>query len=162
MIPCSTVDSHLSIPYHSRLVQSAGKYPLIVAATAHADSVKKEKLETQGVQVLKIPDNSKGQVDLDCLMQVLGEMKIDSILLEGGGSLAEGALQAGIVDKVQFYIAPVIIGGERAKTPVEGRGIETLNQAWKIYDWKTEKIGADLKITGYVQERGKSDVYRDC
>lgn len=156
------VDSHLSIPYHSRLVQSAGKYPLIVAATAHADSVKKEKLETQGVQVLKIPDNSKGQVDLDCLMQVLGEMKIDSILLEGGGSLAEGALQAGIVDKVQFYIAPVIIGGERAKTPVEGRGIETLNQAWKIYDWKTEKIGADLKITGYVQERGKSDVYRDC
>lgn len=95
-----------------------------------------------------------GHVDLNILMERLGEMKIDSILLEGGGRLAEGALKAGIVDKVQFYIAPILIGGEGAKTPVEGRGIAALSEAWHVSDWKAEMIGDDIKITGYIKERG--------
>ena len=91
-------------------------------------------------------------MDLNILMERLGEMKIDSILLEGGGRLAEGALQAEIVDKVQFYIAPMLIGGKNAKTPVEGRGISALSKAWHISDWKAETIGNDIKIIGYIKE----------
>ncbi len=146
------VDSHLSIPENSKLAASAKEFPLVVASVEKADASKKARLEVMGAKVIEIPANQDGHVDLNALMERLGEMKIDSILLEGGGRLAEGALKAGIVDKVQFYIAPVLIGGEGAKTPVEGRGIETLSQAWHISDWKAETIGDDLKIIGYIKE----------
>lgn len=146
------VDSHLMIPEDSRLVNSAGEYPLVVATLKNCDRVKKQKLEACGAQVLEVEANSDGHVDLNILMDRLGEMQIDSILLEGGGRLTEGALQAGIVDKVQFYIAPMLIGGEGAKTPVEGRGIHVLSKAWHISDWKAETIGDDIKITGYIRK----------
>ena len=146
------VDSHLSIPENSKLAASAKEFPLVVASVEKSDASKKARLEAMGAKVIEIPANQDGHVDLNALMERLGEMKIDSILLEGGGRLAEGALKAGIVDKVQFYIAPVLIGGEGAKTPVEGRGIETLSQAWHISDWKAETIGDDLKIIGYIKE----------
>ena len=146
------VDSHLSIPENSKLAASAKEFPLVVASVEKSDASKKARLEAMGAKVIEIPANQDGHVDLNALMERLGEMKIDSILLEGGGRLAEGALKAGIVDKVQFYIAPVLIGGEGAKTPVEGRGIETLSQAWHISDWKAETIGDELKIIGYIKE----------
>ena len=146
------VDSRLMIPEDSRLVSSAGEYPLIVAALKNCNEAKKQKLEACGVQVLEVGANPEGHVDLNILMDCLGAMQIDSILLEGGGRLTEGALQAGIVDKVQFYIAPMLIGGEGAKTPVEGRGIHVLSKAWHISDWKAETIGDDIKITGYIRE----------
>ena len=147
------VDSHLRIPEDSRLVTSAKEYPLVVASTEACDIEKKSRLEAAGVNVLLVQADQNGHVDLNVLMDVLGEMKVDSILLEGGGRLAESALQAGIVDKVQFYIAPMLIGGAQAKTPVEGEGIELLSHAWKVSDWKAERIGDDIKITGYIQER---------
>lgn len=146
------VDSHLQIPENSKLVSSAKEYPLIVATVENSDAVKKERLEACGAQIVEMPADPDGHVDLNILMERLGEMKIDSILLEGGGRLAEGALQAGIVDKVQFYIAPMLIGGENAKTPVEGRGISALSKAWHISDWKAETIGNDIKIIGYIKE----------
>ena len=114
---------------------------------------KQERLKAKGVHILETGADSDGHVDLKELMMKLGAMKIDSILLEGGGRLAEGALKAGIVDKVRFYIAPMLIGGSDAKTPVEGGGVRELCQAWKISDWTAEKIGDDLKITGYIRER---------
>lgn len=146
------VDSYLQIPENSKLVSSAKEYPLIVATVENSDAVKKERLEACGAQIVEMPADPDGHVDLNILMERLGEMKIDSILLEGGGRLAEGALQAGIVDKVQFYIAPMLIGGENAKTPVEGRGISALSKAWHISDWKAETIGNDIKIIGYIKE----------
>lgn len=149
------VDSHLAIPEKSKLVCSAKEYPLIVATVENGDAAKKSRLEAQGVQVIEVPADEGGHADLNQLMDCLGEMKIDSILLEGGGRLAEGALKAGIVDKVQFYIAPMLIGGEGAKTPVEGRGITGLNKAWHISDWKAETIGDDIKITGYIKKAGE-------
>ena len=148
------VDSHLSIPEESKLVCSAKEFPLVVAAVENSDAAKKERLEEQGVKVIEVSADDAGHVDLNILMDCLGEMKIDSILLEGGGRLAEGALKAGIVDKVQFYIAPMLIGGESAKTPVEGRGFAALSEAWHISNWKAEVIGDDIKITGYIKERG--------
>ena len=148
------VDSHLSIPEESKLVCSAKEFPLVVAAVENSDAAKKERLEEQGVKVIEVSADDAGHGDLNILMDCLGEMKIDSILLEGGGRLAEGALKAGIVDKVQFYIAPMLIGGESAKTPVEGRGIAALSEAWHISNWKAEVIGDDIKITGYIKERG--------
>ena len=146
------VDSHLRIPEDSKLVQTAENYPLIVATTEKGSKEKKEQLKTQGVHIWDMPSDEYGRVDLSSLMQRLGESGIDSIVLEGGGTLAEQAISKGIVDKIIMYIAPLLIGGSGAKTPVEGSGIQNLSEAWKLQEWSTEIIGTDLKISGYVRK----------
>ena len=144
-------DSRLRIPADCNIVKTADKVRTIIACLETAKNA--EIYQKYGVEILRTGERD-GRVDLKELVVRLGEMKIDSILLEGGGRLAEGALKAGIVDKVQFYIAPMLIGGESAKTPVEGRGIAALSEAWHISNWKAEVIGDDIKITGYIKERG--------
>lgn len=73
------------------------------------------------MQVL-IAKERQGRVDLRDLMRKLGEQKIDGILLEGGGTLNQNALESGIVNHVQAYLAPKIFGGSGRYTPVSGIG----------------------------------------
>ena len=146
------VDSHLRIPEDSKLVQTADKYPLVVATTSKGNKEKRKRLIDYGVQVWNMPLDEKGRVDLNALMKRLGENEVDSVMIEGGGTLAEQAFNKGIVDKVVVYIAPQIIGGEGAKTPVEGGGICDLKEAWEIQEWSSETIGTDLKISGYIRK----------
>ncbi len=145
------VDSKLRIPMTSKLVQTAGEYPLVIACLEDPDEEKKKALTDAGVKVLETPANDEGHVDLSILMELLGMMKIDSVLLEGGGILADSALRAGIVDKVQIYIAPMIIGGESAKTPVEGKGITELADCLKLTDVSVTMSGCDIKVIGSVK-----------
>lgn len=145
------VDSKLRIPMDSKLVQSANEYPLIIACLEDPDEDKKQALTEAGAKVLETPADADGHVDLASLMEMLGMMKIDSILLEGGGILADSARKAGIIDKVQIYIAPMIIGGEGAKTPVEGTGIAALADSLKLTDLTVEMSGCDVKVTGSVK-----------
>ena len=88
----------------------------------------------------------------------LGERGIDSVLLEGGASLNYSALQAGIVQKVQAYVAPKLFGGVEAKTPVGGIGVDTPDQAVRLKNGQIQVIDGDLLIEWEVE----TDVYRDC
>ena len=81
----------------------------------------------------------------------LGEMKIDSILLEGGGEVNYSALEAGIIDKLMLFMAPVIIGGKESKTFVEGKGIDLLTNSFKASNLKIEYLGEDILITSYIR-----------
>lgn len=133
-------DSHLRIPMESNLVQTAKEFPLLVACSEEelkkAELItRKEQLEEAGARVWGIPERN-GELDLKALTQRLGEEKVDSILIEGGGSIHEAALRAGIVHHVYAYIAPKIFGGRDAKTPVEGSGVALPEE------------GAKLKLTG--------------
>lgn len=121
------LDSHLRIPMGSRLVRSAKEYPLLIVCTEsnrdrEEGTSRIQKLEEAGAKVWTLPEKN-GHPDLNVLMQRLGEEKIDSVLIEGGGTVNEAALKAHIVHHVYAYIAPKIFGGENAKTPVEGSGI---------------------------------------
>lgn len=121
------LDSHLRIPMGSRLVRSAKEYPLLVVCNESTRDREEgtnriQKLEEAGAKVWTLPEKN-GHPDLNVLMQRLGEEKIDSVLIEGGGTVNEAALKAHIVHHVYAYIAPKIFGGEDAKTPVEGAGI---------------------------------------
>jgi len=145
------VDSNLRIPIESKLVESARDTKTIVATTKRANKEKELLLKEKGVIVL-ITEEINTRVDLLDLMKKLGEMKIDSILLEGGGTLNFSALSQGIVDKVQVYIAPMIIGGEKSKTIVSGIGVEFLKDAFKLRDLKTSMVGQDILIEGYVKK----------
>lgn len=121
------LDSHLRIPMGSRLVRSAKEYPLLIVCNEsirdrEEGASRIQKLEEAGGKVWTLPEKN-GHPDLNVLMQRLGEEKIDSVLIEGGGTVNEAALKAHIVHHVYAYIAPKIFGGEDAKTPVEGSGI---------------------------------------
>ena len=122
-----------------------------MACIPGASEEKIEALKAVGVTVLITKEN-EGHVDLTDLMEEIGKMKIDSILLEGGGTLADAAFKAGIIDKVQFYIAPEIIGGRTAMTPVGGSGIARLSDAARLSDLSVRNVGNDICITGYVEK----------
>lgn len=121
------LDSQLRIPMGSRLVRSAKEYPLLIVCNEsnrdrEEGASRIQKLEEAGAKVWNLSEKN-GHPDLNVLMQRLGEEKIDSVLIEGGGTVNEAALKAHIVHHVYAYIAPKIFGGEDAKTPVEGSGI---------------------------------------
>lgn len=124
------VDSNLKIPMDCKIVNTAKEVETIIATTDKANLDKINSLEDKGVKIIVVPSKN-GKVNLKELMTILGKLKIDSILLEGGGTLNFSALEEGIVDKVKIYIAPKIIGGKDSKTPIEGKGIDNLKDAFK-------------------------------
>lgn len=139
-------DSNLRIPLDCNLVQTANDYPLIVACLQGADPEKRVKLTEAGAEVILLPKKGDS-IDLDFLMDELGERKIDGILLEGGGTLNESALQAGIVQKAYCFIAPKMFGGATAKSPVEGLGKERADEAWMFERTDVAFFGDDIMIT---------------
>lgn len=102
-------------------------------------------LNERSVKVFNFPDTG-GRVHLPMLMAELGKREIDSVLLEGGATLNEDALRAGIVDRVEIFLAPKVFGG-RAKTPVEGFGIEYPKDAYALRFVDMELLGDDIHIT---------------
>ena len=84
-------------------------------------------------------------------MERLGREQIDSILLEGGGTLNWAALECGIVQQVQTYIAPKLFGGRDAKTPVEGVGVPAPDDAFRLKNSRLERLGEDLLIESEVE-----------
>ncbi|MDO4493616.1 MAG: bifunctional diaminohydroxyphosphoribosylaminopyrimidine deaminase/5-amino-6-(5-phosphoribosylamino)uracil reductase RibD [Clostridia bacterium] len=152
------VDSGLRIPLNSRIVRTAGELPTIVAC-ARPDEAKTEALERSGVRVLCLPGEN-GKVDLLALMDVLGREKTASVLIEGGGKLHEAALQAGIVNRVCAYIAPKLLGGADAKTPVEGRGAAHPDMAAQLEHLQITRLGEDLLLE-YDLKEGLNRVYRN-
>lgn len=144
-------DSKLRIPMECKLVQTADEVATIVA-TVSEDSKKRKALENAGVKVLVIKERD-GRVDLQELMLRLGEEKIDSILLEGGGTLNQSALANGIVNHVQAYIAPKIFGGSGRYTPVSGIGVEEPDKAYFLTNQKIQQIGEDVLLEYDVAKR---------
>ena len=143
-------DSGLRIPLDGQIVKSAGKYRTIVAyADSENTEAKRKRLHEMGVETICCPDENN-QVDLKKLMKYLGEEGIDSILLEGGGTLNDSALRAGIVQEEQAFIAPKLFGGMNSKTPVEGIGVRFPSEAVKLKCTDICQIGEDIRITCQV------------
>jgi len=103
------VDSKGSIPLDSNVINSNSKAGVILATTSRIDKEKEKMLIDKGVKIIKA-DGSDGRVDLKLLMDELYKLEIDSVLLEGGGTLNSSAISAGIVDKVMCFISPKIVG----------------------------------------------------
>ena len=142
-------DSHLRIPLDCNIVRTAKEIPTMIAAVS-GDSEKSAQLEALGCKIVRTaPKNDR--VDLKELVQKLGKMKIDSIILEGGSQLNWSALECGIVDKVQAYIAPKIFGGADSKSAVGGIGVPCPDKAFLIENTEIQKIGEDYLIEGRVK-----------
>lgn len=145
------VDSKLSLPLNSKILGTLKDRKIIIAVTEKADKNKIKQLESIGVLIIKTPLKNE-RVDLNFLMTKVGEASIDSILLEGGSTLNFSCLQEKIVDKVMCFVAPIMLGGEKAKTPVGGSGVKLLSEAVRISNIRVKNIGQDILIEGYVRE----------
>jgi len=143
------VDSKGKIPIDSYLVLTAQEIPTIVATTDLIDSAKEKALLDKGVILLKLPlKNNK--VDIDALLVNLHSMEADSVLLEGGSALNASFIEEKLVDKVIMYIAPKILGGNKAISPVGGEGVHAMKDALPINSMSFRKIGDDLCVEGYL------------
>lgn len=155
-------DSKLRIPLSSNVVATAKEVPTIVATIEpHAEynrfwNEQKTELEASGVEVL-VAEETEGRLDLRDLMKKLGEKSIDGILLEGGSTLNYAALQAGIVNRVEAYVAPKFFGGAGFYTPVGGEGVELATEAMGCKLVSMERIGEDVLLTYELEGSG-----RDC
>ena len=140
-------DSKLSISLDSQIVKTAKDIKTIIAY-GKEDKEKISALEKEDITLIYAEKN--GRVDLKSLLKKLGEMGIDSILVEGGGEIHGSFLEENLVHKVYAYVAPKLVGGSDAKTPVGGQGFEKMASARKLKDVQTEILGEDILITGYM------------
>jgi len=143
------VDSQARIPLDSKMLNTTNEAKTIVAVTSAANQNKVDQINSSGNEVLVVAEKD-GRVDLNQLMQLLGEKGIGGILLEGGATLNYAALESQIIDEVHAYIAPKIIGGNDAKTPVGGDGIEMMKDAVNLQNIRFENIADDILVIGEV------------
>lgn len=147
------LDSLARIPLESKVITNCSA-PTIVAVTTQAPAEKIAALQAAGVSVV-VNRAKNDRVDLGSLMEKLGQRQITSVLIEGGASVAAAAVEENLVDKVHFFVAPIIIGGHSAPGPVGGQGIAQLPEAVRLQAMSTEWLGTDLHIEAYVtKEKG--------
>lgn len=145
------VDSSLRIDINANVVQDKSA-KTIVATTDKADKDKILKLQAQDVDVIVVDKDENDKVDIEKLLDILGQQNICSILVEGGATLSGSFVAKKLVDKVYFFIAPKIVGGKEAKTPVAGTGILNLQEALVLKDIQIEKLEEDILIIGRVDK----------
>ena len=139
------VDSNARLSLDSQLVKTAGEYRTIVAHTCFAPEERVKALREIGVEMLLCKEK-EGLVDVRNLLELLGQSGIDSILLEGGGSLNYTFLSEGLADELYAFIAPKIVGGMNAKTPVEGAGMEKMADAINLELENVLNLGHDVLL----------------
>jgi len=137
------LDSSLRTPPAARVLGPR----TILAATRAGDHA--------AAEVLQLPADARGRVSLESLLDELGRREILSLLVEGGAETHSSFFANGLVDKVYAYVAPIVIGGRAAPSPVGGEGVTHLADALELRDTDVQALGRDFVITGYV------DVHRD-
>lgn len=140
-------DSRCRIPLQSNIVKTAREVPTILAVNGSAELFedKTKALENAGIKILQV-DSEDAHIDISKLMTELGAMGIDSVMVEGGGTLNDSILKSGVVNEINVYIAPKIFGGETARTAVSGSGVEEVEDAHLFELRSMEQIDDDVLL----------------
>jgi len=144
------VDSKGRTPLTARVFSEPGQVVLVLGRAA--EPKERESFAQVGAELLELPAPD-GRVDLKKLLAVLGERKVTSVLVEGGGILSGALFDEGLVDKVIAFIAPLIIGGREAKTAVAGQGVDKVQDSLKLEQVSVERFDEDVMVSGYVGAR---------
>ncbi len=141
------LDERLNLSPSSHLVRTAREAPVVVFTSEQVAPESASALEAEGVEVVR---NVAGAGrDLVAVLDDLSRRTLQSIIVEGGATVAAAFLEAGLVDKVSFFVAPIIIGGNDAKAAIGGRGAATIAEAFNLRDIHITRHGRDVEITGY-------------
>ena len=141
------LDSQCRTPPDARLIREPGHTLIITAGNSTGEQV--DRLKEAGAEVLRLTSTPDGKIGLNQVMAELGQRDIVSLLVEAGGTLQGSLFDAGLVDKVMAFIAPVIIGGLQAASPVEGIGASRMAETWRLTRTSLQNVGPDWLVVGY-------------
>jgi diaminohydroxyphosphoribosylaminopyrimidine deaminase/5-amino-6-(5-phosphoribosylamino)uracil reductase len=145
------LDSTLRIPLDAKVLQNQNKAKTLVAATPHAVKAKLAALQKLGIEVLLVPPDIQGRVDIKKLLKTLGEREITSLLVEGGGEVITSFLRLGLADKVVAIVAPKILG--KGTDAVGDLNITDLAKTYKLTIERVHKSGVDIVAEGRKNRR---------
>lgn len=145
------VDGRARLPSDSQLVRTLWEAPVIVAATEQADGENVSRLQAVGVEVLRLPtEASSARVDVKALLQELGRRRMTNVLVEGGGRLLGSLFDQRLADEVHVFIAPKIVGGEEAPSPIAGVGLAEIPHHPQLEHPDVQVTGGDIYVHGRI------------
>lgn len=145
------LDNRLRLSAESRLARTAGEAPVLAFTSAAAERSQVTSLAQAGVEII----TGRGERDLDGILGELGTRGVQSVLVEGGATIAAAFLDCGLVNKVTVFIAPMIIGGSDAPSAVGGPGVERISDALRLEQVEVFKRGNDFEVTGYPRQSNR-------
>ena len=146
-------DATARLPLESNLVQAAAEIPLTVVVSRAAPRTATDALEMAGAHVI-VATGENEPARVRSALDQLGalDLPVTSILLEGGPHLAGAFFDAGEIDVVRLFIAPLVLGGRAARDPLEGEGVERISEALKALTLDCEKVADDVLISARLKE----------
>jgi diaminohydroxyphosphoribosylaminopyrimidine deaminase/5-amino-6-(5-phosphoribosylamino)uracil reductase len=144
-------DSEARLPTTSKLVRSAGEVPVYLVCSRAASRANTDALEAAGVNLIVATGENEGARVRSALTE-LGARGITSLLLEGGPHLAGAFMDAGEIDEVRLFIAPMLVGGRHARAPLEGQGVELIDAARRALSSEVETVAEDVLIRARMTE----------
>ena len=143
------LDSHCRTPPTARILGQPGT--TLIATLQNPPKSRTDQLGNFGTEILSLPMGQDGHVSVEALLAELGRRGVVSLLVEGGGTVLGSLFDRGLVDKVFAFVAPLVVGGSGAASPVGGQGVEHMAQALKIERTSMRGIGSDWLVVGYPQ-----------
>jgi diaminohydroxyphosphoribosylaminopyrimidine deaminase/5-amino-6-(5-phosphoribosylamino)uracil reductase len=144
-------DSEARLPLDSQLVRGAVELPLTVVISRAAPRLAADALEVAGADVIVATGENEPARVRNALAQI-GATGVTSILLEGGPHLAGAFLDAGEVDEIRLFVAPVVLGGSHARDPLEGEGVERIAEATRALTLDCSRVAGDVLISARMRE----------
>jgi len=141
------LDSKLRTPSTAKVCTGQGRAKTLIVTTGRAPHSRRRRFERAGVEVLSISAKN-GRVSFPALLTLLGKRGITSLLLEGGSTVNASVLREKLVNRIVFYLAPILMGGQDAKAVIGGRGPERLAQVLRLHQFSIRRIWNDLVVEG--------------
>ncbi len=144
-------DSLARLPPGSQLVAAAAEIPLTLVVSRAAARADTDALEAAGVQVL-VATGENEPARVRSALDQLAQIGVASLLLEGGPHLAGAFLDAGEIDEIRLFLAPLLLGGRTARDPLEGEGVERISEALRALSFDCARVGEDLLVSARLRE----------
>lgn len=145
------LDSGLQIGLESNVLNQVAR-TVVIGVEGRADLGKKKALEAKGVEVWLMPPDRHGRPEIMTVLKKMGEMGIQSVLVEGGAAIHGAFWDSGLVDEAFFFYAPVVIGGEDARPAIGGHGTDHLDAAPRLKSTTYRRLGDNWLVHGIVTE----------
>jgi diaminohydroxyphosphoribosylaminopyrimidine deaminase/5-amino-6-(5-phosphoribosylamino)uracil reductase len=142
------LDSELRFPLEARMLEKPEDGKIIIFSGKEALPPKAEALRQKGVEVVQVKSRH-GQIDLKAALRELGQREITSVLVEGGAHVFTSFIEQKLADKAFFFISPKLVGGEKALTPYEGKGVASISEALSLKKVRHFSLKDDIIIEGY-------------
>jgi diaminohydroxyphosphoribosylaminopyrimidine deaminase/5-amino-6-(5-phosphoribosylamino)uracil reductase len=144
-------DSLARLPLDSKLLADARRSPLTVVVSRAAPRAATDTLRTHGADVI-VATGENEPARVRSALDQLGATGIASVLLEGGPHLAGAFLDAGEIDEIRLFLAPLVLGGRTARDPIEGEGVDAIADSMRVLTLECERIDEDILVSARMRE----------